>query len=94
MATEPLEPEQERALAVDLYNRVWELLEDITSAQHEDEVVHCAHASVSEAMARAYAPAGDRDQARLWRDRAVAALDAVEDPAVVEDDLAALPDLG
>ena len=154
MGDEPiLDPERERALAVDLYNHVWTLLEDTTTPEQQDEVVHCAHASAwhwsrvgttqnraigewqlsrvyavlaraepalhhahrahdlatevgdvpwlvasaYEALARAYAVAGDRDRARLWRDRAVEALDSVDDPEdreIVEGDIASLPDLG
>jgi hypothetical protein len=148
-----LDPERERALAVELYNTVWRLLEDTTSAERRDEVVHCAHASAwhwsrvgtaqnraigewqlsrvyavlsrpepalhhahrahdlaqqvgdvpwllasaYEGLARAYAVAGDRDQARLWRDRAVDVLDAVddeEDREIVRADIDSLPDLG
>ena len=154
MGDEPiLDLERERALAVDLYNHVWTLLEDTTTPEQQDEVVHCAHASAwhwsrvgttqnraigewqlsrvyavlaraepalhhahrahdlatevgdvqwlvasaYEALARAYAVAGDRDRARLWRDRAVEALDSVDDPEdreIVEGDIASLPDLG
>ncbi|MGA8047642.1 MAG: hypothetical protein WCA30_15390 [Dermatophilaceae bacterium] len=153
MGTTPLDPERERALAVDLYNRVWTLLEDTTSAERQDEVVHCAHASAwhwsqvgtaqnraigewqlsrvyavlaraepalhhahrahdlaqevgdvpwllasaYEGLARAYAVAGDHDQARLWRARAIAALgelDDEEDREIVRADIDSLPDLG
>ena len=148
-----LDPERERYLAVDLYNHTWTLLEDTSTPERQDAVVHCAHASAwhwsrvgtaqnraiaewqlsrvyavlarpepalhhaqrahdlaqevgdvpwlvasaYEALARAYAVAGDRDEARRWRDRAIEALDAVDDPedrAVVEGDIASLADLG
>ena len=42
----PLEPERQRQLAKDLFNRVWELLEsESRSAEDVDEMVHAAHAS-------------------------------------------------
>jgi hypothetical protein len=39
-------PEEERQLAVDLFNRTWSLMEaDGRTAEQEDELVHAAHAS-------------------------------------------------
>jgi hypothetical protein len=39
-------PEEERQLAVDLFNRAWTLMEaDGRTAEQEDELVHAAHAS-------------------------------------------------
>lgn len=39
-------PEQERELATDLFNRVWDLMEKPERTQEEDdEMVHAAHAS-------------------------------------------------
>jgi tetratricopeptide (TPR) repeat protein len=148
-----LDPAAERAMAVELYNRVWSLLDEAElSVEQRDEVVHCAHASAwhwsrvgtvqnraigewqisrvyaslgrpepavhhahrafgraeevgdvpwllasaYEGLARAYAAAGDVETARQWRDRAMLALDQVDDPEdreIVEKDIAALPDL-
>lgn len=51
-------------------------------------------ASAYEGLARAYAVAGQPDIALEWRERAVAALDDVDDPedrAVVERDISTLP---
>jgi DNA-binding transcriptional MerR regulator len=53
--------------------------------------------SAYEALARAYAVAGDRAVAREWRDKAVAQLEQVVDPddrEIVEQDIASLPPLG
>jgi hypothetical protein len=39
-------PEEERQLAVDLFNRAWTLMEaDGRTAEQEDELIHAAHAS-------------------------------------------------
>lgn len=146
-----LDPAAERALAVELFNHAWALLdkEDRTEADQE-QVIHCAHASAwhwsrvgtsenravsewqvsrvystvgraepavhharlclafaetvpdaawvrasaYEGLARAYAVAGQSKIALDWRERAVAALEGIDDPqerAVVEQDIATLP---
>jgi hypothetical protein len=42
----PLEPERQRQLAKDLFNRVWELLEsESRTPAEDDEMLHAAHAS-------------------------------------------------
>jgi hypothetical protein len=41
-----VKPEEQRQLAVDLFNRVWQLLENTQrSAAETDEMIHAAHAS-------------------------------------------------
>lgn len=146
-----LPAEQQRQLAADLFNLVWELLERPgRSVEEDDRMVHAAHASRyhwgevgqptqhaigewqcarvysvlgraepalhharrcaeivaghdapdwlvasgHEALARAYAVAGDKDAALRQRDLAHTALEEVADPEereVVESDLAGIP---
>jgi hypothetical protein len=39
-------PEEERQLAVDLFNRAWTLIDsDERTAEQDDELIHAAHAS-------------------------------------------------
>jgi DNA-binding transcriptional MerR regulator len=69
---------------------------DVVAAQGEQLEPWLA-GSAYEALARAYATAGDRAVAREWRDKAVAQLQLVDDPddrEVVEQDIASLPPLG
>lgn len=144
-------PDDERRVAVDLFNHVWRLLDlPERSADEDDAMVHAAHASRwhwgrvggpeqwaigewqcsrvyavlgradqskfhaqrclaicdqhgidsfvpasgHEALARAFAVAGDFDSARAERNTAYAlavALDDDDDRAVIEADLATLP---
>lgn len=146
-----LDPATERALAADLFNHTWRLLElpDRTPAQ-DDEMVHAAHASrhhwgrvgdasnlaigewqcsrvyaglgrgepalhharrsveiceangladfqiasAYEAMARAYATAGDTAGLREWKAKASAALNHIaddDDREIIAGDIATLP---
>ena len=144
-------PEEEKQLAVDLFNRTWELLERTDRTADEDAaMVHAAHGSCHhwlqvgtpvnavrgewqcsrvyavlgraeaalfhanraltlcetnaigdfdlafcyEALARAYAVAGDGDEARRWADRARAACADItedDDRALVLADLETVP---
>ena len=148
--TGPTEP-SERQLAIDLFNRVWTLLEQPSrSTEDDDRMVHAAHASryhwgqvggpeqvaigewqcarvystlgraepalhharrcvavvtaadvpvwlvasAHEGLTRAYAVAGNREDARREHSVTVALLEQIHDPEdrqVVEDDLAAIP---
>lgn len=148
--TGPTEP-SERQLAIDLFNRVWTLLEQPgRSTEDDDRMVHAAHASryhwgqvggpeqvaigewqcarvystlgraepalhharrcvavvtaadvpvwlvasAHEGLTRAYAVAGNREEARREHTVTVALLEQITDPEdrqVVEDDLAAIP---
>ena len=46
MSPAPLDQEAERRLAVDCFNKTWTLMEkDARSADEDDEMIHCAHAS-------------------------------------------------
>ncbi|MFC6238863.1 hypothetical protein [Longivirga aurantiaca] len=103
--TGSLDAGPQTALAKALYNRVWEPLEksDRTAADDE-ELVHTAHASrhfwtavgteKNEALARAYAVAGDKAAAVEWKAKAVARLaevDDTDDREIVAGDLTTLP---
>jgi hypothetical protein len=98
----PLDPETERALAVGLYNRTWELLRmpDRTPALN-DEMIHAAHASrhhwaaVGTAVnlargewlcSRAYAELG-RGEPALWHARRC--LEICVDDGIADWDIAA-----
>jgi DNA-binding transcriptional MerR regulator len=146
-----LTPEEERQVAVDLFNHVWELLETPErTTEQDDRMIHAAHASrfhwdnvgeavnqcagewqcsrvyavlsraepsvhhaaralaicdaagiegffraaSYEALARAHAVAGDRDEAERNRElawKAAESIDEDEDREIFENDMASLP---
>jgi len=148
-----LTPDEEKQVAIDLFNGTWELLEKSDRTADDDAaMVHMAHASTHhwsrvgtavntvrgewqvsrayavlgrgepslfharralaiaeadgigdfdlafcyEALARAYAVAGESEESRVWLDRARAACDHIaedDDRAMVLADLANLPNL-
>jgi hypothetical protein len=97
----PLEPERQRQLAKDLFNRVWALLEnDGRSPAEDDEMLHAAHASryhwgeVGEPVnlargewqcSRVYAVLG-RAEPALWHGRR--SLDICDEHGIRDFDLA------